>query len=140
MVLAQSDLPHTCITASFCARVVMNSRFALALVLASACYTSSTAQPRSAPAPAPAQAPAPAASATVAVSANTTGSLGSLCSSQVGLLTALSGVAANSNSAGLNVTIPATLNTPATLQEVAQVRLPFPNVGPRTLVVLLDAH
>ena len=57
----------------------------------------------------------------VTVSGNTTGSLGNLCSSQAGILTALQGAASNSDRAGLNLAIPAGLTDATSLQQVAQV-------------------
>lgn len=69
-----------------------------------------------------AAAPAPAPIATVTVSSNVTGSLGSLCSSQSGVLQLTQGAAAGRNTSGINVTIPASLNNAAAVQEIAQVR------------------
>ena len=57
----------------------------------------------------------------ITVSGNTTGSLGNLCTSQAGLVTALRSIASNQDTAGLNLTIPSALNTPAGLQQVALV-------------------
>ena len=67
-----------------------------------------------------AQAPAPSV-APAAVWTNTSDSLGRLCSSQGGLQTALQGAASDQDSAGLNITIPASLASAASLQQVAQV-------------------
>lgn len=71
----------------------------------------------SASAPVPASAP----TAAVAVSANVTGSLGNLCSSLGGVLQLTQGAAAGQNTAGINVTIPATLNNAAAVPQIAQV-------------------
>ena len=62
-----------------------------------------------------AQSPTP--STTLAVSANTTGSLGNLCSSQTGVLSLIQAAAANQDSAGLGVVVPANLTNAAALQE-----------------------
>lgn len=67
-----------------------------------------------------AQSPTP--STALAVSANTTGSLGNLCSSQPGVLSLIQAAAANQDSAGLGVVVPANLTNAAALQEIAQVR------------------
>ena len=61
-------------------------------------------------------APSPSTDATNSISANTSGSLGSYCSSQNGILTAIQADAAGQDSRVLNVTVPAEL-----VQEVAQV-------------------
>ena len=87
-----------------------------------------------------------AQSAAVSTSANVTGSLGYLCSSQAGILTALQHVAANSDTANLNVSIPANLSNAAAVQQVAQVRstnlhqaLRGPQYALARLVVLCNA-
>ncbi len=67
-----------------------------------------------------AQAPAPSVPPT-AVWTNTTGSRGAYCATQNGLQTALQGVANGQNSAGFNVTIPASLASSASIQNLAQV-------------------
>ena len=72
---------------------------------------------------APAPAPAPASVGPLAVSANVSGSLGSLCSSQAGLLNFLQGATANQSTASLaslNISVPANLTNSAALQEIAQ--------------------
>ena len=71
--------------------------------------------------PAELQAQSSASSTPVSTSANVIGSLGNLCSSQAGILTALQNVAANQDTAGLNVTIPANLTNSAAVSQIAQV-------------------
>jgi len=77
----------------------------------------------------PAELVAHNASTTSAVSANTTGSLGNLCSSQAGILSLLQGAAGNQSAANaatvasLNVTIPTNLSNSIATQQIAQVRV-----------------
>jgi len=76
----------------------------------------------------PAELLAQNASSPLAVSANTTGSLGNLCSSQAGILNLLQGATGNQSAANaatvasLNVTIPANLSNSNATQQIAQVR------------------
>jgi len=76
----------------------------------------------------PAELLAQNASSPLAVSANTTGSLGNLCSSQAGILSLLQGATGNQSAANaatvasLNVTIPANLSNSNATQQIAQVR------------------
>ena len=69
---------------------------------------------------APASAPAPAPEP-LAISANITGSLGNLCSSQPGVLSLIQGSAANQDRAGLAVAVPASLTNAVAVQQIAQV-------------------
>nr|QOL01276.1 putative extracellular protein TR9_078 [Trebouxia lynnae] len=69
-----------------------------------------------APAPAPAPAPEP-----LAISANITGSLGNLCSSQPGVLSLVQGSAANQDRAGLAIAVPASLTNAVAVQQIAQI-------------------
>lgn len=68
----------------------------------------------STPAPAPAVEP-------LAVSANISGSLGNLCSSQAGVLNLIQGSAANQDQAGLAISVPANLANAVAVQQTAQV-------------------
>lgn len=68
--------------------------------------------------------PAPASAAFSVASANTTGSLGYLCSSQAGILSFLQGATANLTGASLtdlNISIPADLANSAATAQIAQV-------------------
>lgn len=103
----------------------MMRKAGLVLLIAAALTFSAEVLAASAPAPAPALT---ATVSTVATSVNTTGSLGSLCSSQTGLLSLLQGATANSSLLGysdslanLNITIPTNLSSANALQEIAQV-------------------
>lgn len=105
--------------------VNMMRKAGLVLLIAAALTFSADVLAASAPAPAPALT---ATVSTVATSVNTTGSLGSLCSSQTGLLSLLQGATANSTLLGysdslanLNITIPTNLSNANALQEIAQV-------------------
>ena len=72
----------------------------------------------------PAEAASAPANASLVVSANVTGSLGNLCSSQAGILSFLQGATANQSGASLanlNISIPANLTNSAAVQEIAQV-------------------
>ena len=74
--------------------------------------------------PAELQAATAPANASLVVSANVTGSLGNLCSSQAGILSFLQGATANQSGASLanlNISIPANLTNSAAVQEIAQV-------------------
>ena len=76
----------------------------------------------------PAELLAQNASSPLAMSANTTGSLGNLCSSQAGILSLLqsaTGIQSAANAAtvaSLNVTIPANLSNSDATQQIAQAR------------------
>lgn len=76
----------------------------------------------------PAELLAQNATSSLAVSANTTGSLGNLCSSQAGILSLLQGATGNQSAANaasvasLNITIPANLSNSNATQQIAQVR------------------
>ena len=76
----------------------------------------------------PAELLAQNATSSLAVSANTTGSLGNLCSSQAGILSLLQGATGNQSAANaatvasLNVTIPANLSNSNATPQIAQVR------------------
>lgn len=72
----------------------------------------------------PAELQAASANASLVVSANVTGSLGNLCSSQAGILSFLQGATANQSGASLanlNISIPTNLTNSAAVQEIAQV-------------------
>ena len=75
----------------------------------------------------PAELLAQNASSPLAVSANITGSLGNLCSSQAGILSLLQSTTGNQSAANaatvasLNVTIPANLSNSNAVQQIAQV-------------------
>lgn len=83
-----------------------------ALTFILSAYSQAPADPT--PAPAPAVEP-------LAISANTSGSLGNLCSSQAGVLSLIQGSAANQDQAGLAITVPATLANAVAVQQTAQV-------------------
>ena len=101
---------------------LVTSRVLLTL-LAAACTAAPAPAPASGPtafyAPVPEIAPSSAPGTTT--DANVTGSFGNLCSSSAGLLSALQGAANGIPPAGLNVTVPASLNNAAVLQQTAQV-------------------
>lgn len=96
-----------------------------------ACVNSARAQlptlisttPRSAPTPAPA-----AGISQGEFSSNTTNSLGYLCSSSNGILTALQRIASNQNSAGLQVSLTG-YTDPTSLSQIATVRYSEPMSG-----------
>ena len=71
---------------------------------------------------APAPAPAPALE-TLAISANISGSLGNLCSSQAGVLNLIQGSATDQDGAGLAVRVPSNLANALAVQQIAQVRV-----------------
>lgn len=90
---------------------------AILLLGALLCTLNGPVQISAAPATAPAPAPEP-----LAISANITGSLGNLCSSQAGVLSLIQGSAADQDRAGLAVAIPADLTNAVAVQQIAQVR------------------
>ena len=88
------------------------------LLCAATFVLSGYSQTRAAPAPAPAPALEP-----LAISANVSGSLGNLCSSQAGVLALIQGSATNQDEAGLAVSVPSNLANAAAVQQIAQVRI-----------------
>ena len=103
--------------------VSMMSSWVLLTLLATACTAAPAPAPASGPtsfyAPVPEIEPSSAPGTTT--DANVTGSFGNLCSSSAGLLSALQGAANGNPVAGLNITVPASLNNAAVLQQNAQV-------------------
>ena len=65
--------------------------------------------------------PAPAPSAPITTSANVTGSLGYYCSTRAGLQQLVQSTASNAAPAGLNVSIPSTLQDATSQQTIAEV-------------------
>lgn len=92
----------------------------LVLLCALTFVLSNQSQARAAPTPAPAPALEP-----LAISANISGSLGNLCSSQAGVLSLIQGSVTNQDQAGLAITVPASLANAVAVQQTAQVRVSF---------------
>lgn len=98
------------------ATMTMPASPTLLLLCAATFILSGYSQIWAAPAPAPALEP-------LAISANISGSLGNLCSSQAGVITLIQGSATNQDQAGLAVSVPANLANAVAVQQVAQVSI-----------------
>ena len=116
LVVTKASLISPAVSGSTPATMPMLASPTLLLLCAATFALSGYLQAWAAPAPASAPALEP-----LAISANISGSLGNLCSSQAGVLTLIQGSATNQDEAGLAVSVPANLANAVAVQQIAQV-------------------